>query len=321
MLRHDLQSLRIFLLACELRSMSKAAERLNVALSAASRRVSLLEHEVGVPLIVRRPHGIEPTAAGTTMMNYARDVLRLGEKLEGNLEEYRSGVRGYVRVSASSSVLVQRLAKDLSRFAAENPEIKLDLEERPSSATINAVLHKQADIGLIVRGFEVEGLAIIDYAGDRLAVAVPNGHPFSRRNQLSFGEILNEDMVSLEGGTAVHRLLSNRAAELGRALKVRVHVRSFEVMTLMIGQGLGVGIMPERAIEPLASSMGVKLISLTESWAKRDYAICLRSLDDLDVPTRRLVDFLTRQDLKNNQPYSGGISSNRTRKAGRQART
>ena len=81
MLHHDLQSLRIFLTACEMRSMSKAAEHLNLALSAASRRVSILEQEVGAPLIVRRSHGIEPTAAGVTVMNYARDVLRLGEKL------------------------------------------------------------------------------------------------------------------------------------------------------------------------------------------------------------------------------------------------
>lgn len=297
-LHHDLQSLRVFLLACELRSMSKAAERLNVALSAASRRVNLLEEEAGVPLVVRRPHGTEPTAAGVTMMNYARDVLRLSEKLKGNLEEHRSGIRGYVRVSASSSVLVQRLAKDLSRFVTQNPEIKLDLEERPSQATIDAVLHKQADIGIIVRGFEVHGLTIIDYAGDKLAVALPKGHPLARRKQLAFADILDQDMVALEGGTAVHRLLSTRAADTGRSLKVRVQVRSFEVMSLLIGQGLGIGILPERAVEPLADAMGIKLVALDEPWARREYAICMLSLDGLEVPTRRLIDFLARQDRK-----------------------
>ena len=282
--------------------MSKAAERLNVALSAASRRVSLLEQETGLPLIVRRPHGIEPTDAGITMMNYARDVLRLSEKLKGNLEEHRSGIRGYVRVSASSSVLVQRLAKDLSRFAAENPEIKLDLEERPSQATIDAVIHKQADIGIIVRGFESGALTIIDYAGDRLAIALPKGHALARRKQLSFADILDEDMVALESGTAVHRLLATRAAESGRAMKVRVQVRSFEVMSLLIGQGLGVGILPERAVEPLAAAMGVKLVALDEPWARRQYAICMLSLDELDVPSRRLIDFLTRHERKGSAP-------------------
>jgi DNA-binding transcriptional LysR family regulator len=129
MLYDDLQSLRIFLAACEMRSMSKAAESLNIALSAASRRLSLLEQELDTPLITRRPPCIEPTATSVTMMNYARDVLRLGDRLKVSLDEHRSGIRSYVRVSASSSALVQRLAKNLSQFVRENPQIKLDLEE------------------------------------------------------------------------------------------------------------------------------------------------------------------------------------------------
>jgi len=296
MLYHDLQSLRIFLMACELRSMSKAAERLNIALSAASRRLNLLEEEAGVVLIKRRPHGIEPTAAGITMMNYAREVLRLGEKLRGNLDEHRSGIRGYIRICASSSVLIQCLARELSEFLRQNPQVKLDLEERPSLSTIEAVLNKQADIGIIVRGFEAEGLSVIDYAGDRLVVALPSGHPLADRDELRFEDILEEEFVALESGTAVHRLLSSRASEIARSMKIRVQVRSFEVMTVMIGQGLGIGILPECTAQPLADAMGLKLVTLAEPWARRDYAICVMSLDDLDAPCRRLVEFLTASE-------------------------
>jgi DNA-binding transcriptional LysR family regulator len=292
MLHHDLQSLRIFLSACEARSMSKAASRLNVALSAASRRLAMLEKEVGTPLIVRRPHGIEPTAAGVTMMNYARDVLRLGDKLAVSLGEHRSGVRGYVRVCASSSVLVQRMAKDLSLFVGQNPQIKLDLEERPSASTIDAVLNKQADIGAIVRDTDIPGLKITDYEGDRLAVAVPASHILERRRNLRFADILDEDLVALESGTATNRLLSMRAAEIGRPMKVRVQVRSFEVMCLMIGQGLGIGILPELAAQPLSKALNLRLIRLAEPWAMRQYAICVRANEAIEAPTERLITFL-----------------------------
>lgn len=292
MLYHDLQSLRIFLAACEMRSMSKAAESLNIALSAASRRLSLLEQEVKTPLIVRRPHGIEPTAAGVTMMNYARDVLRLGDKLNVSLDEHRSGVRGYVRVSASSSVLVQRLAKDLSHFVRHNPQIKLDLEERPTEATIAAVLNKQADIGIIVGNDRIEGLKVISYSGDRLAVALPKSHRLATRRTLRFTDILNEDVVALEGGTATHKLLSSRSIESGRPMKVRVQVRSFEVMCLMINQGLGIGILPELAARPLSKALGIKLVGLAEVWAQRRYAICVREAEDLGAPGSRLIEYL-----------------------------
>jgi DNA-binding transcriptional LysR family regulator len=316
-LYHDLQSLRIFLAACELRSVSKAAESLNVALSAASRRISLLEQEVGVSLIVRRAHGIEPTAAGITMLNYARDVLRLGDKLKISIDEHRSGIRGYVRVSASSSVLVQRLARDLSDFVRENPQIKLDLEERPSESTIMAVLNKQSDVGIIVRDRPVEGLKMIDYSADCLAVALPAGHRLSKRTELRYADILDEDLVALESGTATHRLLSSRASELGRPMKVRVQVRSFEVMCLLIDQGLGIGILPELAAEPLSKALDIRLVTLAENWARRDNAICVRAFENLEAPTSRLIDFLTSSAAKDVRGDSGPNVQKRIRRNGR----
>jgi DNA-binding transcriptional LysR family regulator len=255
---------------------------------------------------VRRAHGIEPTAAGSTVMNYARDVLRLGEKLKVSLDEHRAGVRGYVRICASSSVLVQRLARDLSRFVAENPQIKLDLEERPSTSTISAVLGKQADIGIIVYESNVHGLRIHKYSGDRLAVAVPSTHRFAKRRQLRFVDILAEDVVALESGTATDRLLSARAAELGRPIKVRVQVRSFEVMCLMISQGLGVGILPELAARPLCQALKLRLVPLAEPWAMREYAICVRSSEAMDAPSERLIAFLTASVAGDRAGQGGG---------------
>src|SRR3569623_1240553 len=293
MIRHDLQTLRIFLAACELRSISKAAESLIFAVSAASRRLSLLEQEAKVPLGVLRSHGIEPTAAGITMMNYARDVLRLGDKVRASLDEHRLGVRGYVRVSASRSALVQYLSRDLSAFAQANPEIKLDLQERSTNATIAAVLNKQSDIGIIVRGPNTDaGLEVINYASDRLVVALPSEHPLARRRALQFADLVDEDAVSLESDTATYRLTSAKANELGRPMRVRGEVRSFEVMCTLVGQGLGYGVLPEPAARLLAKSMAIAVVRLSDSWAERRHAICIRAREDIALPASRLVEFL-----------------------------
>ena len=114
MRNHDLFSLALFVNICETRSISRAAERMNIVASAASRRVGLLEHEAGLPLLLRRPHGVEPTAAGMIVLRYARDVMHLGQQVEAALEDHRSGASGIVRVFASSSVLVECLASHLA---------------------------------------------------------------------------------------------------------------------------------------------------------------------------------------------------------------
>lgn len=294
MLHHDLQSLRLFVAICDQRSLSKAAARVNMALSAASRRLRLLEATIGTALVKRLPHGVEPTTAGVTALRYARSVLRLSDQLVTSIDEHRAGVRGRVRVFASSSALVQRLAKDLAAFSLAHREIKIDLEERPTVETIEALARNQADLGVIVRGVSTEGLQAHAYARDRLAIAMPAGHPLAHRRRVKLSALLDEEFVALDPGTAIHRLLVDRARDAGRVLKLRVQVRSFEVSCQMISHGLGIGILPETALRPMAEALGLRLVTLDEPWATREIDICVPARTELDAPTARLLDFLLK---------------------------
>ena len=292
MRNHDLFSLALFIAICETSSISGAAERMNIVPSAASRRVGLLEHDAGVPLLIRRPHGVEPTASGLIVLRYAREVMHLGQKLEAALQDHRSGASGLVRVFASSSVLVECLAADLAAFARDYPGIKIDLEERPSADTLQALHRKQTDIGVIVAGSETGDLTSFPYAHDVLAVAMPCDHRLAQRRAVRFEELFEDDHIALEPGTAVHRLLSEQTRAYGRSPRVRVQVRSFEVMCQMIGQGLGIGILPRRAVGPLAGALGLSLVPLDAPWAHRRFTICVQNAETPSGSTARLIAFL-----------------------------
>jgi DNA-binding transcriptional LysR family regulator len=223
------------------------------------------------------------------MLRYCRQALLLADEVTGHLQEHGDGVRGRVRVFASSSALVQRLAADLARFCGAHPEIRLDLEERPTLETIEAVQRRHADLGVIVEGAAREGLLAYPYAVDRLAVAVPGRHPLVEAGRVTLAMLLDEDIVALEAGTAIQRLMTDRAREAGRYLKVRVQVRSFEVMCQMVRHGLGVGVLPESALRPLADALGLHLVLLDEPWARRELAICVPAGETLTPPAARLL--------------------------------
>ncbi|HYG85443.1 MAG TPA: LysR family transcriptional regulator [Azospirillum sp.] len=295
MLRHDLQTLLLFLRVCETKSITRGASQVNVALSAASRRIKLLEDVCGTALLHRLPYGVEPTAAGQAVLRYARNVLYLNEQLEADMSEYRAGVRGHVRVFASSSALVQRLAGDLSAFARAYPSIKLDLRERPSAEIIEALYQKETDIGVIVRESELWQLKTQLYAEDRLAIIVPADHPLARSGAVSFAAVLDEEFVTLDHATAVYRLVTDQARRIGQMPRIRVQVRSFEAMCHMVRHGLGLGILPELAAKPLVAAFGLALLLLDEPWARRELAICTRAEDELDAPAQRLIDFLVNR--------------------------
>jgi DNA-binding transcriptional LysR family regulator len=65
-------------------------------------------------------------------------------------------------------------------------------------------------------------------------------------------------------------------------------------MCQMVHHGLGIGILPEAALRPLATTLGLKLIRLDEGWAVRDIDVVVPALDRLDPPTARLIEALRR---------------------------
>ena len=155
----------------------------------------------------------------------------------------------------------------------------------------------QADLGVFIRGVPTSGLQVWPYAQDRLSLAVYPTHRLAEQDSVQFRDLLNDDFVALEVGSAIYRLMAEKAREQGRYLKTRVQVRSFEVMCQMIRSGLGIGILPEEALRPLALALGLSLIRLEEDWAIRHIDIGVHAGHDIAPPTKRLLNALCGVEL------------------------
>ena len=70
-MRVGLISLRLFVAVGEELNITRAAERENIVLSAASKRIADLEASVGAPLLLRHARGVTVTPAGQTFLHYA----------------------------------------------------------------------------------------------------------------------------------------------------------------------------------------------------------------------------------------------------------
>src|SRR5258708_22535067 len=119
----DLVSLALFVRVAETRSITKAAEASHIALAAASRRVSLLEHQYGVKLLTRTARGAELTPAGRAVLHRARQILGQVDQLKSEMSEYATGGKGHVRIQASASAISQFLPADLAPSATLAPQV------------------------------------------------------------------------------------------------------------------------------------------------------------------------------------------------------
>ncbi len=286
----DLVSLALFLRTVESGSLSKAAEQSHIALSAASRRIALLEAQFGVDLLHRSARGVEPTAAGVALAAHARRMLREADRLWADLSDYAKGMKGRVRLQANTSAMSQFLPHDLAAFSRRFPEIKLEIRERLSVEIAQAVRDGSADVGVTLGLAPAEGLRCRPYRADQLVAVVPRGHPL-RGRRARFADLLDYDLVGLEGNTAMSQLLEDAAVGAGKPLRLRIQVKSFEAVCRMIEAGLGIGVLPEAAARSFSREMKLRLLPLTDAWAVRQMYVCVRD-DLLPLPARNLVEHL-----------------------------
>ncbi len=290
--RPDFLTLRLFVAVCEEASMTRAAERESLVPSAVSKRITELEEAVGVSLLVRGARGVRPTPAGVALLHHAKQIVRSTERMQVEIGEFRKGVRGYVRVLANISSINQFLPRDLSAFLAQEPHIRVDLQERVSPLIAEGVREGQADLGICLATVDLSELVVHRYAVDELAVVVHPAHPLARREVVSFEETLDQDFVALHPDSATTRRLVGLAATAGRTINHRMYVNTFEAAAHIVAENLAIGILARGAVESFRDRLGLHFVSLTNDWARREVVMVHRHAQLLSAPAQSLVAHL-----------------------------
>ena len=286
----DLTDLRLFVLTADEGKLTRAAARQNLSLAAASARIKSLETQAGLPLLYREARGVRLTAPGEAFLHHARGVLRQTEQLRCDLQDYNGGLRGHVRVFANTTAVTDFLPEILPEFLSCNPRINIDLQEKPNAEIARGVLDGRADIGIVAGQVDTLGLQAIHFSTDRLVLVTARSHPFSSRQSIAFAETLDEDAVGMQQGSTLQAFLAQITDRLGKPLKLRIQLSSFDAMCRMIGAGVGVGIVPESAARRNRDTMNLALIELLEPWSVRERYILVRERETLPAYARALID-------------------------------
>jgi DNA-binding transcriptional LysR family regulator len=292
MLHVDLVDLSLFRHVVEAGSITHGAQRASLALAAASTRIRNIEESLGAPLLVRGRQGVVPTPAGRAFLAHARQVLGDVERMRTDLSAFSGGQAGHVRVLSNTNALTEFLPEALSEFLALHPGVNVDIEERLSDEIVGVIAEGTADIGIVAGTVDTGVLETFPFRSDRFAVVVPRDHALARRPAIDFAEMLEHDVVGLDRASALTRFLADKAARIGRPMRLRVQLRGFDAVCRLVECGVGVGVVPETTARRLAHTMRLAVIGLRDPWARRDLTLCVKDLDALPAFARDLVAHL-----------------------------
>ncbi len=289
-MRFDLTDLRLFIAVVRSGSITRGAEAMNLALASASQRISGMEATLGVPLLERTARGVRPTPAGAALLRHAQDILLRADRMASELRGFSTGQRGRVRLLSNTGALLGIVPRLLRGFLLAHPGLDVEIEEHPSVEIVRLVTEGAAELGIVADVVDPGALHLHRLEEDQLVVVAGATHDFADRAEIGFGEVAREPLIGLLDA-ALEQHLVEHAARRGVGLNHRIRLRSVGAIGRMIEAGVGVAILPKSVFVEM-EGMGVRAVPLSEAWAQRHLALCMRNPVDLTPHARLLMEHI-----------------------------
>ena len=160
------EDIQAFVAVVDAGSFTAAAERLNIAKSAVSRRVSALEERLGVQLLRRTTRVLNLTDTGKSFYEHGTRILADLEEAEAAVQQQHGELRGTLRVALPLSFGVRHMCGPIAAFNRQHPRVKfeLDLNDRrvdliEENVDMALRIGRLSDSSLIARRlFDVKGV-------------------------------------------------------------------------------------------------------------------------------------------------------------------
>jgi DNA-binding transcriptional LysR family regulator len=193
----ELRHLRYFVGVGEEQHFGRAAARLHVAQPALSRQIQDLEREMGFLLFDRLPRGVRLSAAGKLFLSDARRILQDVDHAKRRAERIALGKAGTLRIGIAMALSWHGMVVESFReFRRRQPDAELELHHLLSIHQVEAVLSGRLDVGFAAAVTPWnKDLAHWEFAQDRILLAVPKGHPLTKRERIRLRDLRNMPFI------------------------------------------------------------------------------------------------------------------------------
>jgi DNA-binding transcriptional LysR family regulator len=259
----NIDAVRTFVAIAELGGFTRAGTRLHRSQPAISRRLGLLEQELGAPLFERVGGRPVLTEAGRAFLPHAETALAALDDGREAVRGLQRGVRGTVSLALVGTLADTHIVDTLRRFARRSRDVRLELRTASSSGVIDLVRRGEATLGLHYHGSDraelvaqpagEEAMLVVAAAGHRLAGRrIRNAQHLSGERWIGFPPLPGERLAS---GDLTRQLV--RAGLDGADI---TFIDSLTAQKRLAQAGFGLALVPESSVrDELRRGVLVKL--------------------------------------------------------------
>lgn len=252
----ELRQLEIFVHVVQAGSLTAAAALCHISQPAISQQLQALEEEMGEALLIRRPRGVVPTAAGRTVLEHATRLLDEQSRLQEAFAGRRTLQHGRVAFGIIPTIAPYLLPQWLGSFRERFPGVAIAIAEARTAELIPQLADGRIEFAVLSDVAESDrqrwSLQLRELFREPLLLAAPADHPLAAR-KVSPGpaDLDPAELIHLKGG----HCLSERTLRLCKIREPDPGLQCDQLATAlaMVAAGLGVTVVPKLATRSLAT--------------------------------------------------------------------
>jgi DNA-binding transcriptional LysR family regulator len=237
--------LRAFVAVVDSGGFASAARELHMSQPGVSRAVKALEVELGGELLVRAHGVVALTNLGERALLRSRAILAEADALRQERDEAQGIARGRVRLGSMPSVSTTILPALLSHLERQHPALEVTTIDGHDEELVNWLRAGIVDIAVVAG--DPGGLDIAPLVSDELLAVLPAGHPLTSRDAIRAQDLAGHPFILTKAGC--EQLILTALSSRGVVPDVRYEVSEAGSILAMVGEGLGVSVMPGLAAQ------------------------------------------------------------------------
>jgi len=243
----EMQQLRYVVAVARAGNFSRAAEECHVSQPSLSQQILKLEDELGERLFDRMKREAKLTAHGEVFLRRAVTILEEVDAAKREASDAQSLLRGTLTVGVLPTIAPYLLPGVLVAFAAKFPGVEIVVQEDTTAHLLKLAQGCEIDFALASRPIHDARMAVKDLFAEELRVAIPPGHPLTRKRTVSPADLENERLIVMKEG---HCLGDQVLAFCERRdLKPNISFRGAQLETIqaLVCSGVGISLIPAMA--------------------------------------------------------------------------
>jgi DNA-binding transcriptional LysR family regulator len=273
--RISLHDVRVLMSVVEAGSMGKAAIRLATSQSAVSRSVAELEEALGVRLLDRSPHGIEPTAYGRALLK--RGIAVFDELAQGikDIQFLSDPTAGELRIGASVAIAAGFVSSVIERLYLQYPRLAFQVLATDSRFAYRALIDREVDLVLLhlTQPIDETLMNAEILFNDPHVVVAGNHNEWTRRRRLTLSDVMNEPWTLPPPDSPYGAVVLEAFRALGLSVPRSVVTSTLPVRSALLATGRFLSMVPRVVLRFAAKDQSLRGLRIELPTTLRPLAI------------------------------------------------